>query len=111
MNQTAIMILLLALPLAAAWAVNRTFKAPIRWLAILPLVMFAINLLLTLTDLTCDGGGDTPWSQCSIPALAEISNSLTTLYFYNLLAIMAITPAMLILSGISAIIRRERHKT
>ena len=111
MNETTIMILLLALPLAAAWAVNRTFKAPMRWLAILPLVMFVINLGLTLTDLTCEGGGDTPWSQCSIPALADISNALTSLYFYNLLGIMAITPALLIISGISAIIRRERHKT
>ncbi|MDU8926292.1 hypothetical protein RXV86_02740 [Alisedimentitalea sp. MJ-SS2] len=111
MNETSIMILLLALPLAAAWAVNRTAKGALRWLVILPLVMFVINLGLTLTDLTCEGGGDTPWTQCSIPALGAMSNGLVSVYFYNLLAIMAITPAMLILSGISVIIRRERHKT
>lgn len=112
MNETAIMIGTLLAPLAASWAVSRAFTGSYRALALLPLAMFVLNALLVLTDLTCaTGTGGMPWTQCSVPGLAALSNALAPLYSLNLFAILALTPALLILAGIAAMVCKEDHKS
>lgn len=111
MNETAIMIGTLAAPLVTAWAVWRGFPGRLQAFALLPLVMFAINAALVLTDLGCAReSADAAWNQCVLPGLATFSNALAPLYRLNLMAILALTPALLILAGIAAAIRREGHK-
>lgn len=110
-TETALIVLSLLAPAAAALLVWRLFAGRWRVLALLPLAMLALQLLLTLADTTCTGGGHTPWQDCAMPALTPLFNDLRGVFRLNLLAMMAVLPGLLILAGIVALIRRERHDT
>ena len=110
MTPTAILTLLLLAPLATTWAVWRGFSGALRRLALLPLAMLVINASAALTDLVCTPGDSVPWGACALPGLAAVSNGLAPVYSWSVLATLTLTPALLILAGIAAMVRREGHR-
>ena len=112
MTQPILIVLTLALPFFTTWAWARAFTGPLRIVALLTLAMFALQALLVLTELACTPGtGAAPWGSCTLPGLAPLSNALAPLYAWNLAGLLTICPALLILAGIAALVRREGHQT
>lgn len=100
--------IMLALPLATAWALSRTLPARLRFLSGVALIMAALVALLIWASFGCTAEGET-WASCRPDALTPLANSLRPLLLDNVTAVLLICPAALIFAGINAVIRRERH--
>ncbi|MEZ5715007.1 MAG: hypothetical protein R3D85_07470 [Paracoccaceae bacterium] len=100
--------IMLALPLATAWALRRALPARLRFLSGAALVMAGLVALLVWASFGCTTEAQA-WASCRPDALTPLFNSLRPLLLNNVTAVLLLCPAALIFAGINTLIRRERH--
>ncbi|WP_368188023.1 hypothetical protein [Aestuariibius sp. HNIBRBA575] len=102
---------LLALPIAAYFALRLTNVTALNRLRFIPLVQLGQIGALMWIDNSCDGDGfKLSWINCTVSAFEPHANAFSGLLYFNLLTVVALVPALGLLGLLEFMRARRSHR-